>query len=313
MAKVDCLPTVAPYNSDPVVEILADTKVAVQFADYDATMCGSPHVQLCSSCRDVEDVCPRAAAPGIRYVCPACGRCFVISPTYETGSGRTTIGRDIMNFMVRPFPAELRELADWVMTNSISDGLVNSIVCIILPGADFCAKCAIGMPRSTSHACAKHVSFHRDRGGGSNSQAASVNVTVNVGHTRMLTMALANDFYKAQSHFEFVHGSAFKLMPSDEIDLPRFIRKYSIHMDHYVHGMVTPVEAGGISVGFICRHVEHMREVDLANSCIVPTRMEMLAGNCEARDAAYSFFKSHLQLYHARIDVLVQDALDAWP
>lgn len=265
VAKVDRLPTVAPYNTEPMVEILADTKIAVQFADYNATPCGAPHVQLCASCRDVEDVGPRAGAR-CWYICPACDRHFVMSPTYETGSGRATIGRDIINFMVRPFPAELRELADWVMTNSISDGIINSIVCIILPGAHFCAKCAIGMTASTSHVCAKHVSFHRDRGGGSNSQAATVNVTVNVGHSRTLTMALANDFYKAQSHFEFEHGSAFKLMPNDEIDLPRFMRKYSIHMDHYLHGMVTPVEHGGISVGFVCRHVEHVREVDLANS-----------------------------------------------
>jgi len=118
--------------------------------------------------------------------------------------------------------------------------------------------------------------MHQDRGGGSNSQGVSANVTVNVGDPRTLSVELcdADNMWpldcNVPASFTFMEGSVFELHPDDETHQLRLdAATGECVQGTYRHGMITPIEAGSVSAGYVYRQAIRAREVDVSTNFVV--------------------------------------------
>jgi hypothetical protein len=113
--RPETLAVIRPQGNSPLAEVLFNTKVSMQFSrctSINSSMGASStgaQVAICEGCmgREVEEealllsrcVCGGlkgcSACVGKLLVCPRCEQSFTREWTYETGSGRSSIGRDI--------------------------------------------------------------------------------------------------------------------------------------------------------------------------------------------------------------------------
>lgn len=109
--RPEALAVLRPQSNPPAAEVFFNTKVSVQFARRSGHECSAApaHPAICDRCaaEGQEEAtrrgrCASCADPmgcpscvGKPMECPSCGQAFVRQWAYETGSGRSSIGRDI--------------------------------------------------------------------------------------------------------------------------------------------------------------------------------------------------------------------------
>ena len=293
----------APFANEPKPEALLNTKAVV--AQYSITAAEARAAsqggsRACLACHDEArgagsrgehcdaggaDCAGCVACVGRLFSCPSCGRGFTMRWAYETGSGTASIGRDPSRFAVHEMPPTLcHTLHALERSRSAGSPLYahNNCVLIAYTGADFCAGCALGggcqqtAGGSRSKKCHSILNMHQDRGGGSNSQGVSANVTVNVGDPRTLSVELCDADNKwpldgnVPASFTFMEGSVFELHPDDETHQPRLdAATGECVQGTYRHGMITPIEAGSVSAGYVYRQAIRAREVDVSTNFVV--------------------------------------------
>lgn len=107
--RPETLAVIRPQGNSPLAEVLFNTKVSMQFSrssNHSSHM--APLLALCAGCVATGEetaafharcVCGGVAGCSIcvgrPMECPHCGQLFTREWTYETGSGRSSIGRDI--------------------------------------------------------------------------------------------------------------------------------------------------------------------------------------------------------------------------
>lgn len=284
------MPVLAMSGNAPKVEVFWNTKISMQFSRQSAEARALPMMMhTCCACRPItpdKHSCPTGGCPvkvgccgclacvGRPLQCPDCLVKYEMRWVYETGSGLTSIGRDRRHVEVRCLPDDVHSLFNTAAQVHGKDDCGTSVVLLGYLGDAFCASCCQG---ETSHSgpCGSTLGLHRDRGDGKNSQQASPNTTICIGHTRTLSMVLKSpcpnptEVPNSTELFELGHGAAFVLEPEDEVVLPRQIEG-RVGLGAYYHGMVDPLSAGQISAGFVVREISTTREVDTkTNLCIV--------------------------------------------
>jgi hypothetical protein len=335
-AKDMCI--AGPMTNKPRAEVLLNTKIAVQYS-MDRHDCSSMTRirRRCAGCRGTNEeeegsrgtCCPMgskgcAECVGRPYVCPeeGCGLEYVRRWAYETGSGRGSIGRNPAQFKVLPFTREMHDMADvWAREGG---GTYNNIVLVTYCGADMCAHCACGLEHGSIQ-CASILRLHQDNaqgGNGRNSQEeCSINRTLNIGSTRVLTMALARHLGGGyvqhipgtEYGFEMRHGSEFVLDTRDEVGAMRDTDHGPVQSS-WTHGMVTPVSDGGISCGFVGRTVKNVRDVRIHDDVVIDTRFEHWCTSTRAAEFGDAAREWHAMYpaYVQRVGPKVLAALAAW-
>ena len=346
------LPTLASGGNFARVAPLWPSKIALQFSRTSAKARAAPQrmPRPCVACRPAGSRAPYGGAPCTRsdscaaceecigrvFHCPTCRRDFRVATTYEFGSGRSSIGRDRHNFVIDDFPPELEEAAA-----KYGPARANNCVLVALLGSAFCGRCLCGMAEHGEHD--HKIGWHRDRGEGANSQAASSNVTLNVGHHRTLSTRLCTHPGQLGQQFHFTAGSRFKLCPADECMMPRVVgtdamgSKQRVGMDAFEHAMVTPVSAKEISAGWLYREVTMTADVEVVTSRVITTAAQLkddfekelpcggmnrpveypaAAGpvthhSCEK--LAYDFWDGKKVAYREKVAPLLDAAFAAWP
>ena len=313
----EVMPVLSPMGNWPRPEVFFNTAVKRQHSRPCAAARAAPQglQRLCAGCwsgagpRGAQcDVggqcCPGCeSCVGRAFLCPACGVTFERRWVYESGSGIGSIGRAPDRFEVFPFTsaqeaaAQQLDNAESARTSQPPRRPLRSCVRVAYLGADFCAACALGQPHGSKQ-CGSVLHFHKDRAGGGNSQAATINHTISLGAPRTLRMELHLPLAGADGassvrgrgrdgggsgcftygtgpgaavHFDLTHGSEFTLQPCDEEVLPREVGDGSIAMGSFYHGMVQEVGAHSVSCALVFRDVTVSAEVDVASNCVLQT------------------------------------------
>ena len=336
-----------PMGNTPRAEVLLNTKIAVQYsrcrrdktAEYH-----DPEVRCCALCERRKGVkerrherrqgrrpeaeqlyghVPPAGEVGKHFVCPSCGIVYTRRWAYETGTGRSSVGRNPEQFRVLPFTADMHEMADtW---EEQTGQQYNNVVLITYCGSSMCASCACGLSHGSVE-CGSVLGMHQDnaqKGGAHNSQAAqSVNRTLNVGHARNLRMALvrhlggncSNEVKDSEVNFEMHDGSEFVLNTRDEVEENRETSAGRFRCS-WEHGMAQPIGPKNISCGFVGRHVCKQREVELCSDVVMnewyDTWIHMK--RCREYQEAQSAWQGMSREYASKVGPRVRAALLRWP
>ena len=327
----------APHAQNARAEVLLNTKIAVQYSmdRWDSHLL-TPIKRKCARCRgsNEEDTpgscCPMgssgcAVCVGCPYVCPVlhCNAHYVRRWTYETGSGRSTVGRNRAQFKVLPFTSDMHSMVEqW---NKLSPLPYNNIVLVTYCGADMCAHCACGLREEHgSIQCASVLHMHQDNGqGGANytTPTCAVNRTLNVGDSRTLSMELVKHLGGpcqwtipgSEVQFELKHGSEFILDTVDEVEGMRDTRTSPTRCS-WTHGMVTPVRAAGISCGFVARNVTMVRDVNLHDDVVIDAQHDawQCSDNAAQMRRAEQRWHELCPSYVSAVQPRVEAALQSW-
>ena len=328
--RVEHMAMLAPMANKPAPEVLLNTKMSMQFS-YSA-----PHVsslpiidRLCAQCAIgavVSGTCNVCSDNGCsecigrHYMCHTCNTRFTRRWAYETGSGRSSVGRNPKQFRVLDFTDDMVMARDTWMASVGGKVEYNSIVLVMYCGASMCGHCALKTDHG-SISCGTLLGMHRDNGGGGNSQAMSNNRTLNVGHTRTLSMQLRKqlggglnqEVSGSWTDFAMVDGSEFILDARDEVATHRATPGGSVYGAWY-HGMQTELTDDDISAGFVARHVKVVCDVRLEDDIVIDSRK-----GCEAKmekqkeyDDAQQWWQGHCDEYRTAVQPAMEKALRQW-
>lgn len=160
-----------PMMNAPRAEVLLNTKIAVQYSwENLKRQCLPVAERKCARCRgsheeDLDSMrkCCGSERQGCgdcigqRYVCPqeGCGVEYVRRWTYETGSGRGSIGRNRAQVKVLPFTRDMHIMAsEW---SKQSDQEYNNVVLVTYCGASMCAHCLCVQSAPWEHKVREHA------------------------------------------------------------------------------------------------------------------------------------------------------------
>ena len=309
------LAQIAPMANFPRPEFLFNTKFAITYSRVGVKALADPQglQRVCTACTDAAGgagagfsrgaMCSEGGCEckgcdsciGRQFVCPQCGCTFARLWVYETGSSKSSIGRDADHSQVLPFTWAQEAAATQLDAAASAKAVVpgdpcrplRSCVMVSYFGSAFCAACALGLPHGSKR-CGSVLHAHKDRAGGENSQTQSPNYTLSIGGPRVLSMELRlpevhvmvpeSTTYQqghgqnAEAHFHLTHGSQFTLAPEDEDLLPRDIGDGSIAMGSFYHCMETEVAANSVSCGLVFRDVTASAEVNVHTHNIIMAR-----------------------------------------
>jgi hypothetical protein len=316
--QVEDMNIVAPMGNPPRPECFFNTKLAIQYSRQPRAASALPVEEYpCFKCSVSED--QAQVGVGHTFRCPICSVLYTRRYVYETGSGRSSIGRNVSQFKVRPFTEEMEELATIWETEDPSQ-TYNNFVLVMYCGAAFCANCALDVDHQTK-ICASTLGYHRDNGDGSNSQSLhTVNRTLNVGATRTLSMELRENFDHRwgtvegmEAEFRMRDGSEFLLDTSDEVTCTRLAFNGKRVTGAWFHGMQTPVGESDISCGYVGRNVRRINDVRLEDDVVI---MKTDSGHL-ARQAAYEqarsvWVESQSKQYLEKVRHLAHEAVQKW-
>ena len=262
------LPILAMSGNPPDVEVLFHTKIAVQYSYCNKDAAAQPVLDRhCNACVHQFPTADRlrlrrctsaqgsnclgcVACVGTRYHCPNCETMYDERYHYEAGSALGSVNRDREDVEILVAPPHIAEL----LRKSAGQPGTNCVMVTYL-GKECCAYCIAGKDHEQ---CGSVLKGHRDNCAGANCQDRAPNTTTNVGHTRQLSMALDGHQLASGENFQMTAGSVFILHPNDEVDRPRTDGRNT----HFKHGMCHPLDGGQVSVGFVCRPVQTITEVN---------------------------------------------------
>ena len=286
---------------------------------------------------------------GRMFSCPSCGVNFELRVAYESGSGMSSIGRAPDQFEVHTFTSAMEVAAQHLEQEHGLARRLQSCVLVAYLGSDFCASCALKLPHGSKR-CGSTLHWHRDRGGGGNSQESTPNITLSVGAARTLSMELrlpprhsprgGGSSYTLgvgpdmEAQFELLHGSEFVLEPQDEEQLPRSLGGGDTAIGSFFHAMESEVAAGAVSCGLVFRDVWASAEVDVRTDRVImsPQQRNQLqahlhkgynnqpvwakgfrGSHAEALELARGWWSSRAAEYSAFMRPRLAAALAAWP
>ena len=296
-----------------------------------------PISRKCAACRGSNDeemmnglsCCPMGSTGcekcvGRPYVCPvrSCGTHYVRRWAYETGSGRTSVGRNPAQFKVLPFTPDMHCMVEEWNKHSVIP--YNNVVLVSYCGADMCAHCACGQKHGSIQ-CGSVLHMHQDNGQGvrsSNSQAVcAVNRTLNLGEKRVLTMCLVKhlggslerEIVDSQVDFQLTHGSEFLLDTADEVEAHRNTPGGPTRCS-WKHGMLTPIRSNAISCGLVGRSVKHVCDVRSSDDVVIDAHYRGWVTSARAEDfrAGAEEWDGLCATYEKVVGPRVVKALQAW-
>ena len=331
----------APMGNEPRAEVLLNTKIAEQYSrsgNQGTESHECPIERQCALCEQraaeyqssVGGTRPGAAKEdnpcekaGGQFICPTCNVLYTKRWAYETGTGRSSIGRNPEQFKVLPFTPEMCMMAN--IWESETGQEYNNVVLVAYCGANMCASCACGLDHG-SVVCGSVLGMHQDnaqKGGAGNSQASqSVNRTLNVGHPRTLRMALvrhlggncSNEVRNTEVEFTLHDGSEFVLDTRDEVEEERQTLSGRIRCS-WEHGMIEQIGCANISCGYVGRHVCKLRDVDLSSDLVINARHDkwIESEQCLMYRRAQNLWQSLSEQYIRMVEPHVRAALCNWP
>jgi len=318
----------SPMGNSPRPELLFNSPLKVQYSRSGSSAALAPQglMRVCVACWDGKAF--RGASchlggttcggcdgcVGRMFCCPVCHRQFEKRWCYEAGSARGSIGRSPLKFRVHRFTHAMEEAAKaidgaggWDSGGvdsrggpDLSTAAVRSAVVVTYLGSRYCAACALSLDHK-SKVCGSVLHAHRDRAGGANTQEPTVNHTITVGATRILSMEqrllevgglpvlqtqkldgqlVTNPGNPAADSCQFTlaHGTQFMLQPGDEELLPRDVGDGRVALGCFLHSMVKPVAESEVSAGIVFRVVHGSAEVDVSSNQVLldPERCRQL-------------------------------------
>ena len=271
---------------------------------------------------------------GRSFECNTCQRKISVVVTYEKGTGRSSIGRDIHKFEVPTATPAIVELSHlYALQCNKPQVYFNSCSLVVYTPGDICSRCTgsqvCATARDHSATCSDVLNFHCDclkllkANETMSSSTSTTTINTQEDHTDIMTFnkgggrnvavrivplkkkgELSNKAilknYKGED-FALGDSSTFKLSSKDEI-----VRDGWVCM----HGMQTPLRLGEISTGLVFRRLCSFGCRDDRTNYLIP--MTSASRKRVVRAQKLWNTRDHA-MFAAKTYTKIVDALQGWP